>query len=223
MKKYFNINQLKEFAHLFLTFLKMGCVTFGGGYAMIPVIERELIKKKGWVTMEEVMDYYTIAQITPGIIAVNISTFVGCKRKGPLGGAIATIGFILPGVVLVILAAFLIRNIEEHPAVIHAFTGIRIAVGALILDTVIKMIKGIFKNWAAIIIYTVSFALSFIWGVSPMIIVLGAGLAGFFVFRPANVKKKTVTNNEAVLSFRCFFQNRSVCHWRRACDLALSF
>ena len=189
MKKQKFLNQLKEYAELFLTFLKLGCITFGGGYAMIPVAERELIRKRGWVTMDEVMDYYTIAQITPGIIAVNLSTFIGCKRKGLSGGTIATIGFVLPGVTLVILAAFFIRNIEEYPAAVHVFTGIRIAVGALILDTVIKMIKGIFKDPAAIFIYVIAFALSFFLGVSPMIIVLGSGLIGFFVYRFVIAKK----------------------------------
>ena len=180
---------MKEYVELLLTFLKMGCITFGGGYAMIPVVERELVKKKGWVTMEEVMDYYTIAQITPGIIAVNLSTFIGYKRKGLLGGTIATIGFVLPGIVLVLLAAFFIRNIEEYPVVIHAFTGIRIAVGALILDTVIKMVRGIFKDALAVIIYIAAFALSFVWSVSPMIVVLGAGFAGLFIYRPVKTKK----------------------------------
>jgi len=180
---------MKEYMELLLTFLKLGCITFGGGYAMIPVVERELIKKKGWITMEEVMDYYTIAQITPGIIAVNLSTFIGCKRKGAFGGIIATIGFVLPGIALVILAVFFIKNIEKYPAAVHAFTGIRIAVGALILDTVIKMLKGIIKNKTTIVIYIVALALSFFWRVSPMIIVLGAGLAGFLIYRFANRKK----------------------------------
>ena len=162
----------------------MGCITFGGGYALIPVVDREIIKKKGWVTMEEVMDYYTIAQITPGIIAVNLSTFIGYKRKGPLGGILSTLAFILPGISFIIIAAFFIRNIEDYPAVIHAFTGIRIAVGALIIDTVIKMIKGIFKDWKTLLIYIVAFAFSFIWGFSPMIIVLGAGILGLVFYHP---------------------------------------
>jgi len=183
------VSTLKEYMELFFTFLKLGCVTFGGGYAMIPVVERELIKKRGWVTMEEVMDYYTIAQITPGIIAINLSTFIGYKRKGVLGGTLATIGFVLPGIALTVLAAFFIRNIEEYPAVVHAFTGIRIAVGALILDTVIKMVRGIFKDAGAVIIYIAAFALSFVWSVSPMIVILGSGLVGFFVYRPAKIKK----------------------------------
>jgi chromate transporter len=174
---------LKEYLEIFLTFIKMGCVTFGGGYAMIPVVERELIKKKGWVTMDEVMDYYTIAQITPGIIAVNLSTFVGYKQKGPLGGVMATIGIILPGVSAAALIALFIRNFVHIPAVQHAFTGIRIAVGALILDTVIKMVKGIFTDIKALVLYAAAFALSAVWGISPVLIILGAGLIGLAVYR----------------------------------------
>ena len=180
---------MKEYLEIFLVFLKLGCITFGGGYAMIPIVERELIKKRGWVTMEEVMDYYTIAQITPGIIAVNLSTFVGYKKKGPLGGFLTTTGFVLPGITLIILAAFFIRNIEEYPAVIHAFAGIRIAVGALVLDTIIKMVKGIFKDWKALVIYVVAFILSAFFLISPMLIVLGAGLVGLFIYRPKNTEK----------------------------------
>jgi chromate transporter len=174
---------MKEYIAVFLSFLKMGCITFGGGYAMIPVVERELIKKKGWVTMDEVMDYYTIAQITPGIIAVNLSTFVGYKRKGPLGGVLSTLGFVLPGVTLIVIAAIFISNFAHIPLVQHAFAGIRIAVGALILDTVVKMVKGIFKDSKALIIYIIAFALSAIWGISPMLIVLGAGLVGLLAYR----------------------------------------
>ncbi|AEF82422.1 chromate transporter [Leadbettera azotonutricia] len=175
---------MKGYLSVFLAFLKLGCITFGGGYAMIPVVDRELIKKKGWVTMDEVMDYYTIAQITPGIIAVNLSTFVGYKQKGPLGGILATLGFIIPGVTLITALALFISNFADIPAVQHAFTGIRIAVGALILDTVIKMVKGVFKDIKAILIYAIAFALSAVWNASPMLIVLGAGLVGLAAYRP---------------------------------------
>ena len=154
---------------------------------MIPVVDRELIKKRGWVTMDEVMDYYTIAQITPGIIAINLSTFVGYKQKGPLGGLAATIGFALPGVTLITVLALFISNFADIPAVRHAFSGIRIAVGALILDTVIKMVKGVFKDIKAILIYIIAFVLSALWSVSPMLIVLGAGLAGLVVYRPKKI------------------------------------
>jgi chromate transporter len=137
---------MKGLVEVFFTFLKMGCLTFGGGYAMMPVLEREVINKKGWITMDEAMDYYTIAQVTPGIIAVNVSTFVGYKRKGGLGGILATIGFVLPGVALVTVVALCLTRFADYPAVKHAFAGIRVAVAALILDTVIKLCKGLFKG-----------------------------------------------------------------------------
>jgi chromate transporter len=181
---------LKDFFELFVTFLKLGCITFGGGYAIIPVVERELIKKKGWTTMDEVMDYYTIAQITPGLIAVNLSTCVGYKKKGPLGGILTTIGFVLPGVTLIILIALFISNFQDLPVIQHAFVGIRVAVGALIIDTVLKLVKGIFKDWKAIIFYIIAFFLSAAFRVSPMVIVLCAGFIGFFIYYPGKRKEK---------------------------------
>jgi chromate transporter len=174
---------LKGYLEILFVFLKVGVLTFGGGYAMIPVVERELINKKGWISMEEVMDYYTIAQITPGIIGVNLSTFVGCKRKGPLGGFLATVGFVLPGVVFITVIALFLANFADFPAVKHAFTGIRVAVCALIVDTVIKLVKGVFKNKKAIAMYALVFALSVLWSVSPALLVAAAGLLGLLVFR----------------------------------------
>ncbi|GHT68524.1 chromate transporter [Spirochaetia bacterium] len=180
---------MKEYFDLLFTFLKLGVLTFGGGYAMIPVVERELIKKRGWTDMDEVMNYYTIAQVTPGIIAVNLSTFIGYKRKGPLGGFLATVGFVLPGVVFITIIAICLSNFADLPAVQHAFTGIRVAVGALIVDTVIKMVKGAFKNWKALIIYVIAFVFSFVWSVSPVLLVVASGLTGLLVFRPKGESK----------------------------------
>jgi chromate transporter len=170
----------------------IGATTFGGGYAMLPVLDRELIKKRGWVTMDEVMDYYTIAQITPGIIAVNVATFVGYKRKGVPGGIIATIGFVLPGISLMLLISLFITRFAEYRVVQHAFAGIRIAVCALILDTVLKLGKGFFKNYKSIAIFVIAFALSAVFSVSPVYIILGAGLAGFLFFSPKQEKNKDV-------------------------------
>jgi chromate transporter len=150
---------------------------------MIPVVERELINKKGWTSMEEVMGYYTIAQITPGIIGVNLSTFVGCKRQGPLGGFLATVGFVLPGVVFITVIALFLANFADFPVVKQAFTGIRVAVCALIVATVIKLVKGVFKNKKAIAMYALVFALSVLWSVSPALLVAAAGLLGLLVFR----------------------------------------
>ena len=190
---------MKEYLELLLIFMKMGCLAFGGGYVMVPLAERELIKKKGWITMDELMDYYTIAQITPGIIAVNLATFVGYKQKGPSGGIIATLGFIIPGVSFVIAAAIFISNFIDIPAVQHAFTGIRVAVGALILDTVIKMIKSGVKDIKAVIIFLLVFGVSVLpaglipaFLKSPVFLVVLSGLAGLLIYR----QKKSVPSAE---------------------------
>ena len=182
---------MKEYLEILFAFLKIGLFTFGGGYAMVPIVERELINKRGWTTMDEVMDYYTIAQITPGLIGVNLSTFVGYKKKGVLGGILATLGFVLPGSTLILVAALFISNFAEIPVVQHAFTGIRIAVGALILDTVIKMVKGVFKDIKALVIYIIVFVISVLpSGIvpalikSPVSLVLISGLVGLFIYRP---------------------------------------
>jgi chromate transporter len=174
---------VKNFIELFVTFLRLGVLTFGGGYAMIPVVERELINKKGWTDMDEVMNYYTIAQITPGIIAVNLSTFVGYKRKGPLGGLVATLGFVLPGISFITAIAICLSSFADLAVVRHAFTGIRVAVCALIVDTVIKLVRGVFKNKKAVVMYLVAFALSAVWSVSPMLLVIASGLLGLLIFR----------------------------------------
>ena len=175
---------MKEYLELIWTFIKIGATTFGGGYAMVPVLDRELIRGKGWITMEEVLDYYTIAQVTPGIVAVNVSTFVGYKRKGIPGGIIATLSFILPGIILMTIISIFISRFAEYRAVQHAFAGIRIAVGVLILNTVIKLTKGFFKDPKSIIIFLIAFTLAVLQFVSPVFVVLGAGLLGLLLYRP---------------------------------------
>ncbi|MDR1654688.1 MAG: chromate transporter [Treponema sp.] len=176
---------MKDLADIFVTFFRVGIMTFGGGYAMIPVVERELIRRKNWVSMEELMDYYTIAQITPGVIAVNLSTFTGAKRRGIPGGIIATLGFIFPGLTLMILVSIFIQRFAEYPVVRHAFAGIRLAVCTLILDTVLKLFKGVFKGRLSVAIFIIALGLSVFVSASPVLIILAAGLAGFFCKRPS--------------------------------------
>jgi chromate transporter len=175
---------VREYLELFWAFIVVGATAFGGGYAVIPVLEREMIKKRGWLTMDEVLDFYTIAQITPGIILINIATFSGYKRKGVLGGIIATAGIALPGVSLMLLISLFIRRFAEYPVVQRAFSGIRLAVCALILDTTIKLFKGFWKNYKAVIISVIAFVLSAVFSVSPVYIIPAAGLAGFLLFSP---------------------------------------
>ena len=173
---------MRKLLELLWAFIVIGATNFGGGYAIVPTIDRELIKKRGWITMDDVMDYFTLAQITPGILAVNIATFVGCKRNGFIGGVIATIGLVLPGVSLMMIIALFVQRFAEYPLVQHALAGIRLAVCALILDTTIKLFRGFFKNYKALIISIIAFVLSAVFSVSPVFIILGAGLAGFVFF-----------------------------------------
>jgi chromate transporter len=174
---------------LFFTFLKIGVITFGGGYSIMPILERELVNGKGWLTMDEAVDYYTIGQITPGIIAVNLASFVGYKQ-GKIAGAIAaTVGFILPGVTLVTLAALLLQNFSEIPIVRNAFAGIRLVVCALIVRTVVKLTSSLIQkgrhplqNTAAAAIFAACLVSSLVWNVNPALLAAASGLAGFFCF-----------------------------------------
>lgn len=136
--------------------------------------------------MEELMDYYTIAQITPGIIAVNVSTFIGHKRRGALGGLIATLGFVLPGVCAVLLLALGLRTLAGSPLAGRAFAGIRIAVAALVVDTAVKLVggKAYGRDAKALALLVLAFALSSVWNANPALIAAGAGLAGFALYRP---------------------------------------
>jgi chromate transporter len=181
---------MKDYLDLILTFMKIGSITFGGGYAMLPIIERELVVKKGWATTEEVMDYFAIGQITPGVIAVNVATFIGYKRKGVAGGILTTLGIVLPSLIIISIIAAFLANFADIPQVQHAFAGIRVAVGALILDAVIKLLKGAIKDWKGIIICLAALILSFVLKASPVILVLAAGLAGFLLYRPRPKKEE---------------------------------
>jgi chromate transporter len=146
-----------------------------------------LVEKKQWVTMDEVMDYFAISQCTPGIIAVNAATFVGYKRKGIAGGIFATLGLVIPSFLIISAIALSLENFSRIEAVQHAFAGIRVAVGALILDAVVKLFKGSVKDIAAILICAAAFLLSVVFKTSPVWIVFAAALAGFLLYRP---KKK---------------------------------
>lgn len=178
---------------LFLTFAKVGVMTFGGGYAMLPILQREVVEKKGWCTEEELADYFAIGQCTPGVIAVNTATFLGSKQKGPLGGVVATLGMVFPSVVIITLIAAFLSNFADIPAVGHAFNGVRAAVVALIASSVLKLGKNTVKDPASWAIFLCVLALSvfdkqleaafpavsFLF--SPVTYVLLAGVAGFLV------------------------------------------
>ena len=137
---------MNELPDLFLTFAKMGAVTFGGGYAMLPILQREVVEKRKWATNEELMDYYAIGQCTPGIIAVNTATFIGNKVKGVAGGIIATLGDVFPSLVIISIIAAFIQNFAEMAVVKNAFAGIRVCVFVLVLNAVVKLGKTSLKD-----------------------------------------------------------------------------
>ena len=131
---------------LFLTFAKIGLFTFGGGYAMISLIENSCVEEKGWITHDDMMNVTVIAESTPGPIAINCATFVGYKQKGLIGAIAATIGMVLPSFSIIFLISMFLDNFLEIAWIAHAFMGIKIAVGILILDAAIKMIRKMQKR-----------------------------------------------------------------------------
>lgn len=166
---------------LFITFAKMGAVTFGGGYAMLPLIQRTIVEKKEWASEEEILDYYAIGQCTPGIIAVNTATFVGYKQGGIFGGISATAGMVFPSLLIISVIAAFLENFADNPYVNHAFNGIRVCVGVLILNAVIKLWKSAVKDLICAIIALIVLGISTLTSVSPVLLVILAGVFGLAV------------------------------------------
>ena len=182
---------------LFLTFARIGACTFGGGYAMLPILQRELVENKKWATEDQLADYYAVGQCTPGIIAVNTSTFVGRSQGGVAGGIVATLGLVFPSLVIIMVIAAFLQNFMHLDLVVHAFNGVRAGVVALIASSVIKLFKNAVIDWPTRIIYAVVLvlagygtffslpqgglgtALGFV--MSPVFLVIAAGAAGLCV------------------------------------------
>ncbi|WP_294126385.1 chromate transporter [uncultured Clostridium sp.] len=170
---------MKELFDLFWTFCKIGALTFGGGYAMLPLIQREIVENKKWSTEKEILDYYAVGQCTPGVIAVNTATFIGYKLRGIIGGIVATLGVIFPSIVIILIIAAFLQNFADLAIVQSAFAGIRVAVVALIITTVVKLIKSSIKDYLGVIIAIIAFVISAFIGLSPVYVVIAAALTGF--------------------------------------------
>lgn len=171
---------MKDYLDLFIAFARIGGFTFGGGYAMLPVIQREIVDKRGWATNEEILNYYAVGQCTPGVIAVNTATFIGHKRKGVLGSIVSTIGMVTPSIIIIILIAAFLKNFAAYRIVQNAFAGIRIAVCATVVVSLISLWKKSVKNWLDILFCIAAFVLSAFTSLSPVWIVLLAGAGGVF-------------------------------------------
>ena len=174
---------MKQLLELFLAFARVGVMTFGGGYAMLPILEREIVENKGWASHEEIMDYYAVGQCTPGVIAVNTATFVGFRTAGAAGGIAATLGVVFPSVVILSLIAGVLTNFADIPAVRSAFEGIRVCVCVLIFNAVVKLWKGAVPDKAALCLCLAVFVLSVFLKVSPVVFVVLCAAAGILFTR----------------------------------------
>ena len=187
------VKRVKELLELYRTFVGIGCVTFGGGYAMLPILERELVEKRQWTTMDDLRDYFSIGQCTPGIIALNVSTFIGEKRGGVKGALAATAGFLTGPVLIILIIAAFLRNFATLPLVQHAFAGIRVCVCVLILQAVLRLWKKSVVDPFTLGLYISVFALNLLSGLLPVkipaaVLVILAGAAGVFAANRKNRK-----------------------------------
>ena len=180
---------MKILIELFISFMRIGGFTFGGGYAMLPLIQKEIVERRGWASEEEVLDYFTIGQITPGVIAVNTATFIGYKKAGVLGGMVATLGVIFPSIVIISIIAAVLTNFAELPVVIHAFNGIRACVCVLILIAVYNMGKKSVVDVFTALIFIITAILTIMKVTSPVILVIVAGAIGV-VFQLIKAKRQ---------------------------------
>ena len=174
---------MKTYWELFCAFARVGVMTFGGGYAMLPILEREIVDRHGWATGEELMDYYAVGQCTPGIIAVNVATFVGFKIAGNLGGIVATVGVVTPSVLIIMLISSVLTNFADVPAVKSAFAGIRVCVCMLIFNAVLKLWKKAVVDKWTLVLFLLVFLLSVFFSISPAVFVVVCAAAGILLTR----------------------------------------
>lgn len=172
---------IRDVLELFITFFKIGAVTFGGGMAMLPILDRELVDRKKWTTSEELLDYYAISQSTPGIIAVNVATFIGFKRRRITGGIAATLGVVTPSVIIISIIATFIANFEQFVWVQKALRGINVAVTALLVYSVIRLAKKTVRTPWQLLFFALSFVLVYFFKVHSVLIIVGAALSGILI------------------------------------------
>ncbi len=168
----------RELWKVFTTFLKIGGFTFGGGYAMIPLIQKEAVENHKWITDEDILEIIAIAESTPGPIAINAATFVGYRTCGVLGSVCATLGVVLPSFVIIYAISFVLRQFQELKAVQYAFAGIRAGVLALLCKALWGMYQKNKKNWVSYIVMAGSFVLTALVDVSVLSVLIGCAVFG---------------------------------------------
>jgi len=173
---------MKEIWALFSTFFLIGSITFGGGYAVLPILIREIVQKRKWLSEDELLDYFAVSQATPGVICVNISTFMGYRKKGVTGAIAATLGVVLPSLIIITTIAAVLSNFSDIPWVQHAFAGIRIAVSALIASTVWNLAKKNVRTWLKAALAVLAFAAVALLHFSPIYVSLIVAAFGALYF-----------------------------------------
>ena len=190
------IEKIKNLLNLYFSFAKIGTFTIGGGLAMMPMMQAELIEKRKWITDEELIDYYAVGQSTPGIVAVNVATFVGYKQMGIIGGIFATLGMVTPSLVIIMILASLINSINDFPIIQKALKGINVAVAALLTSTIINFMKKTIRKFTNAIFMLISFLLVFVLKLPSFWIILFALLIGV-VLTFKEKKKAAVSGDDA--------------------------
>ena len=175
---------------LFLTFAQIGGLTFGGGYAMLPILQREVVEKKKWATEEELLDYYAVGQCTPGIIAVNTATFIGFYQAGVWGGIFATLGMVTPSIIIITIVASVLQNFMDYPIVASALTGINAIVCALLSHTVITLGKKSLVNVVSVVLFIMGLVACFVFDITPILLVLFGGIVGVVYNKIKEAKTK---------------------------------
>ena len=173
----------KKLFQIFLTFFKIGAFTFGGGYAMIPLIQKETVETRKWVTDDDILEIIAIAESTPGPIAINAATFVGYRAAGILGSVCATLGVVLPSFVIILLLSFVLRQFQQLQAVRYAFEGIRAGVLALLIKAVYTMYKKSPKGWPAYVVMVAAFILTAFFEVNVLFVIIGCAIFGLITSR----------------------------------------
>lgn len=171
-------SKISRIIALFLTFLKIGAFTFGGGYAMIPLISKEVVEKKKWISDEDILDIIAIAESTPGPIAINSATFIGYRVAGFWGSFFATLGVVLPSFVIILALSFVLRQFEESKIVQNAFMGVRAGVLALIVKALVNMYKKCPKGIVTYIVAVLAFAVTIFTEVNLIFVIIGCAVFG---------------------------------------------
>ena len=179
---------MNDLIALYLAFLRIGAVNFGGGYAMLPLLERDLVQTRGWTTTDDLTDYFAIGQCTPGLIALNVATFIGSRRKGVAGAITATLGFITVPIIIILLIATFLQGFADLPVVQNAFAGIRVCVCVLIVQAVMRLWNKSVVDSVSLVMYLVVFLMTALSGVLPVavpaaILVILSGMLGVLLGR----------------------------------------